>query len=192
MMILWAIVQSIVLYGLLFIARLLGVLLGFLIVPIAYPFKSGDHFPKWAYIWDNQEDGIYGPKWFGIYTNIPSETFKRCFLWSAVRNPANNMRYIDLFNVSHRKGIRFNSWGNAEVPEPQLARRLGGSAWHFTLVRQKGVWYFSWWYIRAIGKDRHFRIRTGWKCTPEWIKQPPSEFHNDVGMTFQLLPYRKG
>lgn len=48
-------------------------------------------FPKWAWIWDNQEDGIFGvtPQGFGR-----PWTRWNAFYWSAIRNPVANLRHV--------------------------------------------------------------------------------------------------
>jgi hypothetical protein len=189
--IIFRLTQSFLLYLILFIFRAAAVLLGFFVVPIAYLFRDGDHFPKWAWIWDNREDGIFGADWFERYTGL-KKGFRRCYWWSAIRNPANNMRFIDLFNVEHRDGLTYKIYGNRETPDPRTARQMGGKVWHLTLVRQSGIWYFSFWLIKAFKNNRHFRIRLGWKCTPEWIERPREGIYKYSGMTFQFLPWRKG
>lgn len=45
------------------------------------------HWPKWAWIWDNEIDGIFGP------TNTPYTRWQ-AFYWSALRNPVNNFRFV--------------------------------------------------------------------------------------------------
>lgn len=195
-MMIFRLAQSILLYLVLFIFRAVAVILGLLVVPIAYLFRKQltdrtEAFPKWAWLWDNEQDGIYGPPWFGRYTGL-NKGFRRCYWWTAIRNPANNMRFIDLFNVTHQDNITHKIYGNYETPDPKVARQMGGKVWHLTLVRQKGVWYFSFWLIKAFKNKRHFRIRLGWKCTPEWINRPREGIYIHSGMTFQLLPWRRG
>lgn len=46
------------------------------------------HFPKWAWIWDNDEDGV-SPLWYN-----PEHTRWRSFVWTALRNPCNNLRFV--------------------------------------------------------------------------------------------------
>lgn len=185
--IVWALINSTILYIGLFFIRFVLVLLGLVMVPLAYPFRTNTSFPKWAWVWDNREDGIFGPTWF----NSGQHNFKTCFLWSAIRNPANNMRFVDVFNVEHEPEIEHLVFGDELVPDPSLSRKEKRAIWHFTLVRQKGLWYFSFWYLKAFSKT-HFRIRLGWKCTPEWIEEPRAPIYKYSGMTFQFMPWRKG
>lgn len=44
------------------------------------------HFPAWAWIWDNEEDGITGPA-------RPISRWS-IFYWSALRNSCNNLRFV--------------------------------------------------------------------------------------------------
>lgn len=43
------------------------------------------HFPSWAWIWDNEIDGVCGPL---------SPTPWNIYYWSALRNPVNNLRFV--------------------------------------------------------------------------------------------------
>ena len=49
-----------------------------------------DWAPRWAWVWGNDEDGSAGR---GL---VPSSW--RAFKWSALRNPANNLRFIAGFS----------------------------------------------------------------------------------------------
>lgn len=50
------------------------------------------HWPKWAWLWDNEEDGT-APFWY-LEAN-PTWSFARAeFMWTALRNPCNNLRYV--------------------------------------------------------------------------------------------------
>lgn len=50
------------------------------------------HYPAWAWVWDNDEDGIM-PAWYR--RQHPSWSLRRvAFVWTALRNPCNNLRYV--------------------------------------------------------------------------------------------------
>jgi hypothetical protein len=50
------------------------------------------HWPAWAWLWDNEEDGTC-PHWYAV-TN-PRWSFARAeFTWTALRNSVNNLRYV--------------------------------------------------------------------------------------------------
>ena len=50
------------------------------------------HWPRWAYIWDNPEDGVDGA-WYQRANKHRSYAMNE-FIWSALRNPVNNLRYV--------------------------------------------------------------------------------------------------
>lgn len=50
------------------------------------------HWPKWAWLWDNEEDGVC-PHWYILAH--PTWTISRvAFYWTALRNPCNNLRFV--------------------------------------------------------------------------------------------------
>lgn len=50
------------------------------------------HFPLWAWIWDNEEDGVI-PEWYHV--EHMERNFKlNVFIWAALRNPCNNLRFV--------------------------------------------------------------------------------------------------
>jgi hypothetical protein len=78
-------------------------LLGLLVVPLAIPFArevSEDELqnpykvpharlPKWAWPWDNGDEGIYGDEgWRTEHHPDDYASFKSKFLWLAIRNPS--------------------------------------------------------------------------------------------------------
>lgn len=162
------------------------VVVGLFIIPVAYYFRVGDRFPKWAWIWGNDSDSIFGPPWF----NLGFFSFRNCYIWTAIRNPVNNMRRVPAFNVDSSV-MRYAIFGDRDTPCPKLSRVTGKPIWHLTLVHQNRLYYPSFWLIYAYSETRHFRIRLGWKCSPDWICRP-KRIRESVGLTFQLLPFRKG
>lgn len=91
-------------YVLLFIAiQLISLVLTVIGIPVcaflayeldyAYDENSDRyHFPRWAWIWDNQEDGVAAAWYLKAH---PEWTFPHTvFMWSALRNPCNNLRYV--------------------------------------------------------------------------------------------------
>lgn len=181
--------QAWLLFIVLFAFRLIFVISGLFIVPIAYIMRKGERFRKPFWLWSNDEDGIFGPHWF----NKGVKNFKTCYLWSAIRNPANNMRYIGLFNVDHAEPFEHIIRGDRTWDvSAKTSRQLRRPVWHYTLVKQGGLWYPSYWYIRTRADHTHFRFRIGWKCTPQWIEEPRAAAYRQAGMTIQFIPLRKG
>lgn len=49
-------------------------------------------FPDWAWVWSNDEDGVY-PGWYHRI-NYSWSIARVIFTWTAVRNPCNNLRFV--------------------------------------------------------------------------------------------------
>lgn len=48
--------------------------------------------PRWAWLWDNLEDGVH-PGWYAA--QFPNwGDWKITFVWTAKRNPVNNLRFV--------------------------------------------------------------------------------------------------
>lgn len=50
------------------------------------------HWPRWAWLWDNDEDGVLPPWYVAVKRGWPRARI--AFYWTALRNPCNNLRYI--------------------------------------------------------------------------------------------------
>lgn len=50
------------------------------------------HFPKFAWLWDNEEDGIM--PYFYMRENLPWSITRSCFTWTALRNPVANLKHV--------------------------------------------------------------------------------------------------
>lgn len=58
-----------------------------------YDSKTGLwHWPQWAWLWDNEENGTY-PEWY-LKANPTWSVARIEFTWSALRNSVNNFRRI--------------------------------------------------------------------------------------------------
>ena len=179
-----------------FCIRLPLMAIGVVFFPLMYVTrKRDDSLRKIFWLWDNEEDGIYGAP-FWIKRNDGKYNFKTAYTWSALRNPVNNMRFTKLgLNRDKIIDIEYKYWGDPEIPTPHLARnRKGRKMWHYSLVRRGWLWYPSFWYINATKSNvKHFRVRAGWKCTYKWIQDNDlSQSGKYSGATFQFLPNRNG
>lgn len=58
------------------------------------------HFPKWAWIWDNDEDGVL-PRWYHSEHDAWMNAHI-IFVWTALRNPCNNLRFVRGVSVPGR------------------------------------------------------------------------------------------
>ena len=74
------------------------------------PIKDGGyHWPKWAWLWDNAEDGLF-PSWY--MQQHPTWGLPRiAFVWTALRNPCNNLRYVRGVSAKGRPLWR-KTWGD--------------------------------------------------------------------------------
>lgn len=181
-------VQAWILFTVLFAFRVVFVVLGLFLIPIAYIVRKGERFRKPFWLWSNDEDGIFGPHWF----NQGVKNFKTCYQWSAIRNPANNMRYTRFFSVHHDDVRTHIIKGDIDTPNPKQSRVLGRAMAHYTLVKANGLWYPSYWYLKGKEDNKHFRVRIGFKCTPEWIRKPRAKAYEYAGLTIQFMPNRAG
>lgn len=50
------------------------------------------HWPDWAWLWDNDEDGV-DPHWYEIANPTWSKAWRE-FRWAGLRNSVNNWRYV--------------------------------------------------------------------------------------------------
>lgn len=103
--------------------RILGILAGFIVVPIAllnrkvlhdrnkvYFVINGNAYglafmhyvslPRWAWLWDNEEEGAASTMeyWWRKFDHR-ADRYWVMILWSCFRNPANNMRFTKLFSL---------------------------------------------------------------------------------------------
>lgn len=66
------------------------------------------HWPRWAWVWDNDEDGV-DPPWYSV-THPSWPQAWREFIWTALRNPVNNFRYVPGISAKGRPLWR-KTWG---------------------------------------------------------------------------------
>lgn len=114
-------------------------------------------FPSLFWFWDNAEDGVDGLRggdiaqaWWQEKTAGWSVA-RRIFVWAALRNPVDSLRFIPLLNPRIRpERVRFV--GMAHEP-----------------AKGEGGWYFAWQglysCIRHETKTRRFWL--GWKLKPQ-------------------------
>lgn len=122
--------------------RLALIIVGLFVVP----FTDSEHNP----IWGNREDPV-PRKWF--MPNRPE--WLRDYCWRALRNPANNLRF-----VIEEPNIEV-LYGDAN---PDSATRKYGqqSAWRFARAKV----FSEYWYQRRCRDGEFFEFRFGWKFSP--------------------------
>jgi hypothetical protein len=114
---------------------------------------------QWMRLYRNEEDGIDGlrggdaaQRWWAAKTSGWSD-YRRIFVWSALRNPVDSLRWVPLINPTI---------------DPALVRFVG-------MDREprdgEGGWYFAWLagtpYSCIRYETKHFRFWLGWKLHPE-------------------------
>lgn len=154
-------------------ARIIMILLGFLVVPVAlYGIKIPDNpaewrlirLPAWALPWDNIKDGVLGDKRFHYWKEgdqfpalIEDSPYLKALYWLAVRNPANYFsRFlrgigcpVDQCTVILLAGV--------ELVRPSV----GAYGWQF--VKADGPVFNYWGFYWATP---HWTVRLGHKIEP--------------------------
>lgn len=174
------------------LTKLLFTVLGIFLIPLAVLFKSYhsvfiDKFDKevllftWPimFAYQNLEDGIVAGDEF-----LDKPLWFRITYWSAIRNPANGLRFIKIF---------------APIPEPSKVKYKASFGnehkdyWTLVQLEEKG----SFWYLAWQGPYANFRWQfwTGKKLWRIWIGTkiyPSSMFQvqnyqkHGIGTTFQI------
>lgn len=161
-------------FAYLFLSNIVLVLLGFVIVAIAIPFRVDDfsksdgrrivNLPKWAWLWGNDFDGLQGDKrgWWAENTpfGIAVDSYLAMYIWAAFRNPANNKR--------------LTSWYQAPVIGSDITHKgqyvvedkVGMGGWQFVKAVNQGKSYFGFYLVHEWSLTRAFVIRFGYKIKP--------------------------
>lgn len=180
--------------------RTLMIALGWLLIPVAafaraYEAYDAPHWQEgtrrqyrftWAFMWpwDNEEDGIADPTYWTPPAWVPKSLQLPVLIiyWSALRNPANNLRYVDALNVKIR-GANVNYIGSLASPV-ELRQYDDDSVTFWSLT-----WHGLYSNIRV-----HFRLGSqiwrfwlGWKIYPHDIVEPVTDHRKDgAGFATQL------
>jgi hypothetical protein len=171
-------------------------LMGLVMVAIALPFRVEGisvsdgrkiiNLPRWAWLWGNDFDGVTGDKrgWWANNTPFGWDVngFAAMYWWTAIRNPANNMRRVPLWSAPII-GSTITYKGNYYV-----ADKLGGDGWQFVkLVDKTDRSYYGFYFTKQYSKTRMFVVRVGFKISPthQGTQEQPK------GMTTRINPWRK-
>lgn len=185
-----------VLWALWVVVRGIPWLLGFFVVPIAllfrtetpadikpYPERKNVHLPKIFWLWDNDAEGAMSwmPEWPEMCWNGNPDSFLSMFQWLAIRNPANNMRFVKYLAVFIPDAKDFELLAGVEYVEDKTDAR----GFQFQRCTMHGFPYYSFrWvgekYYAEIGhkiEPRHFH--------PDYLLDLP-ERKKWKGMTFRF------
>ena len=135
--------------------------------------------PRWAELWGNWEDGVVGPQWWK-QQHPDRPDWWLAFVWSAWRNPTNNLRFVPVLTVKIDPArIRYR--GNSDDPA-----RNG-------LDRKSIEWSYTWhgvysglawrWQITA---SHHASVRIGWKLLPKDRNGVAAEDYRSIRCPFGL------
>lgn len=174
--------------------RLVLIVLGWLIVAAAIPFRklarsASDGrpiltLPSWAWLWSNDLDGLTGDKRLWWHANAPfglgAHHWFSMWVWAAWRNPANNMRLVP--GISCPVSECSITYAGQRVVEDKPNQ----SGWQFvTAARRSSRWY-GFYFVHCWSDTRAFVVRIGFKIKPDHAGgNEPSK-----GMTFKVNPWK--
>lgn len=193
---------------LLFPVRVVLILLGVLVVPLALlfaqsagpwvPFTQAPGnwrlvtLPAWAWLWSNDRDGALGDKRGWWHLNAPFgfgayHPFSM-FWWLALRNPANNMRFSPLFGCPVTE-CDYRYWGDENVED-----RPGQGGGRFLLATHKrtGRRYYGFYGVWQWSASRALVVQIGFKCEPkDWAEDYTGDPSRQwAGLTFEINPLK--
>jgi len=191
---------------LLFPVRVVLILLGVLVVPLALPFVQSAGpwvpftqapgnwrlitLPAWAWLWSNDRDGALGDKRGWWHLNAPfglgAHHWFSMLWWLALRNPANNMRFSPLFGCPVTE-CDYRYWGDENVED-----RPGQGGRRFLLATHKrtGRRYYGFYGVWQWTATRALVVQIGFKGEPkDWAEDYASDPSRQwAGMTFEINP----
>lgn len=189
---------------LLFPVRVALILIGLVVVPLAMPLLVTEgppvpftqapgnwqfkRLPAWAWLWSNDRDGAVGDKrgwWhlnapFGLGAYHPLSMF----VWLALRNPANNMRFTRWLGCPVTE-CDYRYWGDENVED-----RPGEGGRRLLLATHKktGRRYYGFYGVWQWSTTRAVVIQIGFKGEPkDWAEDYTGDLSRQwAGMTFEI------
>lgn len=141
--------------------------------------------PKWLLPFGNERDGFLGDKrgWWANERNGEEESFLSQYIWSALRNPCNNMRFMPLSSCDTSKSKIKLIAGQEYVRD-----KVGSEGWQFVrAIDDKNIPYYGFYFVKPRKDDptKAIVIRIGFKVEPR---------HEDeyAGSTEKFGPQFKG
>lgn len=111
--------------------------LGFIVVPVAVPFRSLglspidgrviERLPAWAWLWSNDQEGCL-PKWYREYRAKWPEWLAR-LEWLTWRNSGNNLRFVRWLNPSYTHPVQYHEMHAG-------AYTLFWRSWRYRLIKR--------------------------------------------------------
>ena len=187
-----------------FVITIPVIVLGLPMVALALPFAQVDtasvkpftqypeqgnwsllRLPKWALLWDNPYDGFFGDKrgWWANKCALSGRVFTdfiSCWLWGAVRNPANYWsRNIVGIDVSECVIIKLAGQDYVEAD-------MGFPGWQFLMATTESGKHYHRFFLEipwSFSPEHILLIDIGWK-----IKLS----HNGTAKTAEINDRNKG
>ncbi|WP_313135525.1 DUF7338 family protein [Stutzerimonas nitrititolerans] len=184
-------------WALLIVARVALIVIGLPVVALAIPFRTEGvsasdgraivNLPRWAWMFGNDYDGLFGDKrgWWADNTPFgwPVGSFAAMWWWAAIRNPVNNLRLVPGISCPVSECL-ITYRGHYSVED-----KPDRGGWQFvTAKRHSGSsrWY-GFYFVHEWSKTRAFVIRIGYKIKPSHAgSDEPAK-----GMTFKLNPWKE-
>lgn len=133
--------------------------------------------------------GEYTGRWSALREG-DERSYPSMFRQCAIRNPANGFRYMDRFScqVDNCDIVYKGDYGPLDI-QPVL---VPGCNFVKAKDRDTGRVYYSFQYVRAMGKHHGFRIRAGFKVEPSHIDRGDMvEAKERATFTVRFNPWKK-
>jgi hypothetical protein len=154
------------------------------------PRKLAQWRVRWVWlIYGNDEDGVAGPRSF--MQGAPP--WKRALVWSAWRNPVNNLRFVWPFGIQidpPRVRVRGNT---VLSPDEDEAQEFEAAEFEDREPVRRVLWSYTWqgpfaglWIRWPRGARAHGQFRIGWKLIPRDARGVYDADYRSKGCPFGL------
>ena len=146
--------------------------------------------PRWLFPFGNERDGFLGDKrgWWANERKGDEESFLSQYIWSALRNPCNNMRFMPFSSCDTSKSKIKLIAGQEYVRD-----KVGSEGWQFVrAIDDKNIPYYGFYFVKPRKDDptKAIVIRLGFKVEPrhedEYVGSTEKFGPQFKGMTFRL------
>jgi hypothetical protein len=196
---------------LIFLATYRGIfyILGIFVQPIAIHFAKEDRrdakpfsqfpqhgiwyfrtAPKWLFPFGNERDGFLGDKrgWWANERKGDEESFISQYLWSAIRNPCNNMRFMP-FSSCNVKESRIDLIAGQEY----VRDKKGSEGWQFVrAIDKNNIPYYGFYFVKPRKDDplKAIVIRIGFKIEPRHATEYKNSADEPYGAYYKGMTFR--
>lgn len=146
--------------------------------------------PKWLFPFGNERDGFLGDKrgWWANERDGKEESFLSQYLWSAIRNPCNNMRFMPISSCNVKESKIKLLAGQEFVKD-----KKGNEGWQFVrAIDKNNIPYYGFYYVKASKKNptHGIVIRIGFKIEPRHQKEYSDAPDEKYGAHFKGMTFR--